>query len=325
MANRNFSVAEVLDMLDDVQNEGLDHYQHELEQESDGDSPAIGDYMDEDGQQVLVDSDLLHPSVTTVLRRSNKDVLPCEMDSLLLCDAELRDEDDVSESGTSSFMEDESCFDISEHRSEFSSSSTSSESESSEPETERQGRGRGRGRRGSRGRGRARSRGQGRSRGRGQGRGRGRGQVHRPESEDRSSGQNESQDERSDRSESEQRNAEWKWSSSKLQVRNNTIAYTDNHGPKGDSLNSITPLDFFQLFLDDGMIDLFVRETNRYACQQCLENNHLSPWSDVTREEMLAFISLNIGMGIISLPSIRDYWSREPLLAHPWFGCLVKE
>ena len=129
MANRNFSAADVLDMLDDVQDEGLDHYQHELEQESDGESPAIGDYVDGDGQQVLVDSDLLHPSVTTVLRRSNEDVLPCEMDSLLLCDAELRDEDDVSESGTDSFMEDEPCFDISKHRSEFSSSSTSSESE----------------------------------------------------------------------------------------------------------------------------------------------------------------------------------------------------
>ena len=38
---------------------------------------------------------------------------------------------------------------------------------------------------------------------------------------------------------------------------------------------------------------------------------------------MLAFISLNIGMGIISLPSIRDYWSREPLLAHPWFGTVL--
>ncbi len=71
--------------------------------------------------------------------------------------------------------------------------------------------------------------------------------MHGPEPEDRSSGQNESQDERSDQSESEQRNAKWKWSSSKPQVPNNTIAYTDNHGPKGDSLNSITPLDFFSV------------------------------------------------------------------------------
>ena len=94
MATQKFTAGEVLDMLNDVQDDDLDRYKQELDQESDG-APAVGDYTDEDGQQVLVDSDLLHPNTTAVLRRINEDVLPYEMDSLLLHDAELLDEGGV--------------------------------------------------------------------------------------------------------------------------------------------------------------------------------------------------------------------------------------
>ena len=38
-------------------------------------------------------SDLLHPGVRLALGRLIKDELPCEIDSLLLCDVEVNDED----------------------------------------------------------------------------------------------------------------------------------------------------------------------------------------------------------------------------------------
>ena len=320
MAVQKFTAAEVLDMLENVQDDDLDHYHEELEQESGDESPAFGDYTDEDGQQVLVDSDLLHPSVTSSLRRQNEDVLPCEMDSLLLCDAELRD-DDVVDSDTSS-AEDEPVLDIGDQ----TNFSASIGSESSEPETVPGHQIRGGQRRG-------RGRGQSRGRGRGQrlGRGRGRGQSHSveqgPESENQSSGEegeNESLgEEQNNQSTSRERNAAWRWSPNKMQVPNSTIVYADKPSPKGDSLNSNTPLDFFELFLDNDMVDRIVEETNRYACQERSAQNHLSPWSEVAREDILAFISMNIAMGIISLPSIRDYWSNEPLMAHPWFGTVM--
>ena len=33
----------------------------------------------------------------------------------------------------------------------------------------------------------------------------------------------------------------------------------------------------------------------------------------------MAFIGLNIAMGIMSLPAIQNYWSSDEILAHPWF------
>ena len=42
-----------------------------------------GDYLGEDGEEIVIPSDLLH----------TKDELPCEIDSLLLCDVEVNDED----------------------------------------------------------------------------------------------------------------------------------------------------------------------------------------------------------------------------------------
>ena len=73
------------------------------------------------------------------------------------------------------------------------------------------------------------------------------------------------------------------------------------------------------LFFIVDFVDLLVQQTNIYA------SHHRSPWSDVTREEMYAFFALNIGMGIIGLPSINDYWSMEPLLQHPWFRTSCQE
>ena len=88
-------------------------------------------------------------------------------------------------------------------------------------------------------------------------------------------------------------------------------------------MNCTSPLEFFQLFLFDNFIDQLVAQTNLYAYQERSTYGHLSPCSDVTREEILGCLGLNIAMGFVSLQSIRDYWSREPLLAHPWFGTVM--
>ena len=38
---------------------------------------------------------------------------------------------------------------------------------------------------------------------------------------------------------------------------------------------------------------------------------------------MMAFIGINIAMGIISLPQVRDYWSCDPILNHKWFSTIM--
>ena len=34
---------------------------------------------------------------------------------------------------------------------------------------------------------------------------------------------------------------------------------------------------------------------------------------------MMAFIGVNLAMGVVQLPSGDGYWSVNPMLAHPWF------
>ena len=87
--------------------------------------------------------------------------------------------------------------------------------------------------------------------------------------------------------------------------------------PIGDAVGVTDPLECFHLFLPDEL------ETNRYAIQQREEKNNFNLCSPVTKEELMAFVGPNIAMGIISLPSIDDYWSTDPILSHSWFRVIM--
>ena len=40
-------------------------------------------------------------------------------------------------------------------------------------------------------------------------------------------------------------------------------------------------------------------------------------------EELLAFIGLNIAMGLIQLPQLQDYWNKDEVLATPFFSSIM--
>ena len=42
-------------------------------------------------------------------------------------------------------------------------------------------------------------------------------------------------------------------------------------------------------------------------------------FQDITLEEMMAFLSFNISMGIVNSSDIKDFWSANPMLSQPWF------
>ncbi len=69
------------------------------------------------------------------------------------------------------------------------------------------------------------------------------------------------------------------------------------------------------LFTED-LVDLIVLHTNHYALQKGF---HFS----VSREDILAYIGINIAMGIKDLPEITDYWAQEPILHSPWFPSVM--
>ncbi|KAK3724589.1 hypothetical protein QZH41_006354 [Actinostola sp. cb2023] len=91
-------------------------------------------------------------------------------------------------------------------------------------------------------------------------------------------------------------------------------------------------VDIFSAFVGDDLLDLMVAETNHYARQRLSTlPRRLEKFTEVTREEMRAYIGINIIMGMVRLPSIASYWSTddfftntEPARAAPNFDRLYK-
>jgi hypothetical protein len=76
------------------------------------------------------------------------------------------------------------------------------------------------------------------------------------------------------------------------------------------------PIDYFDLFMTNDIIQHIVDQTNLYATQQLLSND-VSSGSPVTVAEMTKFLALIGWMGLVKLPSIKDYWRVHKLYNIP--------
>ena len=72
-----------------------------------------------------------------------------------------------------------------------------------------------------------------------------------------------------------------------------------------------TPVEIFSLMFTPDIIGHIVTETNRYAAQ-CLEGTGREWTTD--KREIRAYLGFCVLMGIVRLPEIRDYWSRDKRL-----------
>ena len=79
--------------------------------------------------------------------------------------------------------------------------------------------------------------------------------------------------------------------------------------------NEARELDIFKLFFNDEILNVIVRETNRYARQK-LVGEALDKWQDVTLDEVKAFLGVSVVMGLNPLPSTADYWSSDPFFGN---------
>lgn len=82
------------------------------------------------------------------------------------------------------------------------------------------------------------------------------------------------------------------------------------------------PIDFYDLFLSHDVLQLIVDQTNLYATQNLLTvdnapNSRSHAWVPVTIEEILQFLALIGWMGLVKLPSIKDYWRNQKLYGVP--------
>ena len=67
-----------------------------------------------------------------------------------------------------------------------------------------------------------------------------------------------------------------------------------------------TELGYLQLFLDPSLIDIFVKNTNKFAVMR-----EAVEWTDVTTEEMWRYLAVRIRQGIVKLPTLHMYWQKS--------------
>ncbi|XP_018578332.1 piggyBac transposable element-derived protein 3-like, partial [Anoplophora glabripennis] len=83
---------------------------------------------------------------------------------------------------------------------------------------------------------------------------------------------------------------------------NNSDFTSDSDIPKIENLKS--PLELFQDFFDEDLLDLIVLETNRYTARK---NNV----QNISTSEIKAFIGVLVLSGYVCVPRRRIYWERE--------------
>lgn len=77
--------------------------------------------------------------------------------------------------------------------------------------------------------------------------------------------------------------------------------------------NSTNPIDVFNQFFSQDIIDLIVKQTNIYGEQMISGKDSANNWQEVTENTIRSFLGLLIMMGLHRLPRVRDYWSRNKI------------
>ncbi|CAK9816241.1 PiggyBac transposable element-derived protein 2 [Anthophora plagiata] len=101
--------------------------------------------------------------------------------------------------------------------------------------------------------------------------------------------------------------------------------YTEDEEFLHENVNCDDPFSLYQLFLSDNLLELIVNETNRYAEQSNVgvENSsssttrkHQQSWMPVTIGEIKKFTVILIIMGLVRLPEIKLYWSKNTMYSN---------
>eukprot|EP00795_Rhopilema_esculentum_P006511 gene6511-11974_t len=97
------------------------------------------------------------------------------------------------------------------------------------------------------------------------------------------------------------------------------LEYTGINRP---AANAESVLNHFLLFFPLHVVDKIVDETNTYYQQLRSEKQLSGEPFEMTIEELLAFLGINIAMGLAKLPTIEDYW-RKGITHMPWFRSVM--
>ena len=87
-------------------------------------------------------------------------------------------------------------------------------------------------------------------------------------------------------------------------------------GPTVRTKSSKSPLAVLQLFLTAAILKSIVLQTNTFAESKGVR-------LDLHVEKLQAFLGMNIAMGLLRLPQVRDYWGTGSILSVPWFPSIM--
>ena len=119
-----------------------------------------------------------------------------------------------------------------------------------------------------------------------------------------------------------QQQAEWlPWESAAFEPY--VPPFTGLPGPTTEPLDTV--VQYVELFLTDQFVEYVVVQTNLYAVQFLGKTipsikSRTNEWKEVTVEDIRKYISLTILMGVHTLPSVPDYWSKNVLKYNPVFN-----
>lgn len=83
-----------------------------------------------------------------------------------------------------------------------------------------------------------------------------------------------------------------------------------------------SPVEFYSLLVTDTLLQKIVDCTNQFAIAK-ISNMHeatsgarVRRWSPTNLEEMKRFFGLILFMGLVKLPKLADYWSKDNVIGH---------
>jgi len=76
----------------------------------------------------------------------------------------------------------------------------------------------------------------------------------------------------------------------------------------------LTPLSAFLLFFPEVLLTHIITDTICYAAG----HEELKMVGTVTAEEMYTYLAIMLAMCMKTAPSLKDHWSKDPLLGSPW-------
>lgn len=118
------------------------------------------------------------------------------------------------------------------------------------------------------------------------------------------------------------RNSSSKWTDPKGNQRN-VIPFTECCGMPVSIRTSMinkSPKDFYALLVTDSLLQHIVECTNAFAMTkitrtaEASKNARIRSWSETNLAEMKHFFCLILYMGLVKLPKIADYWSKDEIM-----------